>query len=346
MFFFIIGLPGHFSEWCDTVTAQLAERALGPTGVIPANTLEEISLGVMRSGASRAVVAARRPGGRLCAALVENRQNFIVALDDPLTALADLVLDQGVELAAATQAVASSCAALIAYRSAPGALVLQSRLDWPKQGVTVGAVARHLQIAVDDSEIVNLVAGLAAGNDVRPGHDAIAWWHNLAVAERDMTDGALRAYLEDPENGEALSIAWSRDLFFRGDHPHERATGSIDITGRPRCLVNGPYIMLPLGTWSLSLTMLFSRGAAEQEFLVEIYTDRPLASGMIRPQREGPAEVAVDFALDDSTEQPIAIRVSSVRAAFDGAITMVGAKLAGAVAGAKASPAGLVLAGA
>jgi hypothetical protein len=345
MFFLIMGLPGHFSEWCDTVTAQLAERALGPTGIIAANTLEEISLGVMRSGASRAVVAARRPGGRLCAALVENRRNFIVALDDPLTALADLVLDQGVELAAATQAVASSCAALITCRSAPGVLILQSGRDWPQQEVTVVAVARHLQIAADGSEIANLVAGLSAGYAVRPRHDAIAWWHGLEEAERQMTDGALRAYLGDPEISEGLSIAWTRDLFFLGDHLHERATGPIDITGRPRCLLHGPYIMLPLGCWSLSLTMLFSREAAEQEFLVDVYADRPLASSTIRPQREGRTEVAIDFALGASTEQAIAIRVSSVSAAFDGAITLVGAKVVGMVAAADASPAGLVLAG-
>ncbi len=252
MFFFVMGLPGHFSEWCDAVAVRLAERALGPTGIILANTLEELSLGAMRSGASQAVVALRQPGGRLRAALVENRRNFIVALADPLMALADLVLDQGVEVAAATQAVASSCPALIGCRSAPGALILQSGRDWPQQAVTAAAIARHLQIAVEDSEIVDLVAELAAGDAARPRHDAIAWWHGLAAAERDMTDGALRAYLEDPGNSEALSIAWTHGLFFLGDRPHERATGPTDITGRARCLLHGPYIMLPRvrGPWS------------------------------------------------------------------------------------------------
>lgn len=345
MFFFVMGLPGHFSEWCDAVAVRLAERALGPTGFIHANTLEELSLGVMRSGASRAVVAARQPGGGLRAALVENRRNFIVALDDPLTALPDLVLDQGVELAAATQAVASSCAALIAYRSAPGALILQSGRDWPQLEGTVAAIARHLQITVDDSEIVDLVAGLAAGHAVRPRHDAIAWWHGLAAAERDMPDGALRAYLDDPGNSQALSVAWTPGLFFLGDRPNERAAGPIDITGRARCLLHGPYIMLPPGSWSLSLTMLLAGEAAENEFFVEICTDRPLASGTIRPQREGRAAVAIDFALGDSTEQPIAVRVSSVRAAFDGAIMAVGATLVRAASVADAAPEALVLAG-
>jgi hypothetical protein len=100
--------------------------------------------------------------------------------------------------------------------------------------------------------------------------------------------------------------------------------------------------MLPPGLWSLSLTMRFSREAAEHEFLVEICTEHPLASGTIRPQQEGSAEVTVDFALADSTEHPIAIRVNSLRAAFDGAITVVGATL---VRAADAPPAGQVPAG-
>ena len=327
MLFFVIGLPSAFAEWCDAVTAELARRALGPTESIRADTLEQIALNVIATGASQAVVSSRQPGGRLRAALVENRRNFIVALDDPGMALADLVLGHGVELAAATQAVASSCAALIGYTSAPGALILQSDRDWPQPAATVSAIARHFQIAIDDSEIVDLIAYLAAGDATRPLHDATAWWSGLAAADREMAAGALRAYLDDPGNAEALSITWTGDLFFRGDQPDERAAFPLDITGRARCLVSGPDIMLPPGSWSMTLTMLFSRGAAEHEFLVEICTDHPLASGPIRPPQEGSAEVTVDFALDDATEHEIAIRVSSLRAAFDGAITVVGATL-------------------
>jgi hypothetical protein len=334
MLFFVMGLPGHFSEWCEAVCVGLVERALGPTPVIHANTLEELALGAMRSGASLGIVSSRQPGGRLRAALVENRRNFIVALDDPAMAIADLVLDHGVELAAATQAVASSCAALIGYRSAPGALILQPDRDWPQQAAAVATIARHLQAGIDDAKIVDLLADLAAGDAMRPLQDAVAWWDGLAAADREMAAGALAPYIEHQESGGALSITWARDLFFLGDRPDERAAGRVDITGRARCLVQGPHIMLPPGSWSLSLTILFSREAAEHEFVVEICTDRPLASGTIRPRQEGSAAVVIDFALDESAEHPIDIRVSSVRAAFDGAITVVGATLVRAAAAA------------
>ena len=345
MLFFLMEQPGHFSAWCEVVTARLAERALGPTPIIHANTLEELSLGAMRSSTSRAIVAARQPGGSLGRALVEAGRNFILALDDPGLVLAGMVLGQEGELAGATQAVASSCGALIGYRSLPSALILHGDRDWPQEAATVAAIARHLEIAVDDSEIADLLANLPASAAARPRDAAVAWWNGLAAADRELAAGALGPYIEHQASGGPVSITWARDLFFRGDRPGERATGPVDITGRARCLVQGPHIMLPSGPWSLSLTVLFSREATEHEFLVEICADHPLASGTIRPRQEGSAEVAIDFALGDSTEHPVAIRVSSVRAAFDGAITVVGARLVRAAWAADATPAGLVLAG-
>ena len=345
MWFFVFGLPGACAQWCDTVTAELTRRAFGSSELIHANSLEQFAVCAITTAAASGVVASRQPSGGLRTALVANGRNFVVAREDPRMALIDLVLGQGVGLADATQAVASGCAALSGFGSAPGALILQSDCDWPQAAATVAAIAHHLQIGVGDAEIGDLAANLAADNATQPRQGAVAWWSGLAEADRDMVSGALAPFIEDQANGAARSITWTRDLFFIGDRPNERATAPLDITGRARCLLCGPDIMLPPGSWSLLLTMRFSREAAEHEFLVEICTDHPLASGTVRPQHEGIAGVTVDFALGDSAEHPVAIRVSSLRAAFDGAITVVGATLVRAAPASDAPPAGLAPAG-
>ena len=48
MLYFIIGLPGHFTEWCDAAAVAIARRVLGPTEFVRGDTLEEIAL-VFRS---------------------------------------------------------------------------------------------------------------------------------------------------------------------------------------------------------------------------------------------------------------------------------------------------------
>src|SRR5271170_230573 len=129
MVLFVLGLPGRFSEWCDEVTAGLARRALGPTAIIRANTLQEISLGIISGGVSQAIVAARQPSDHVCAALVEAGRHFLIVTDDARIACAELAREQRAALPAAVQAIASSYATLISYLAAPGALLISADRD-------------------------------------------------------------------------------------------------------------------------------------------------------------------------------------------------------------------------
>jgi hypothetical protein len=345
MLLFVIGLPSAFAEWCDRLVMRLAERALGPIEVVHANTLQEIALHVIATGTSQAVVSSRQPGGRLRAALVEGGRRFVVATGNPGIACAEAAQTQDAPLPATVQAIASSCAGLMGIVGAPGALVISADRDALDGVAIAAAIASHFELSLSNDDLSEIVHDLEPIGFAAERHGAGQWWSSLPAAAQEMAFGAIGPYLGDAPDGHLSPITWTHDLFFLGDRPNERTSGPIDITGRARCLIEGPHIMLPPGSWSLSLTMQLSREAAEHEFLVEICTDHPLASGTIRPQQEGGAGVTVDFALGDSAEHPIAIRVSSLRAAFDGAITVVGATLVRAASAADAPPAGLVPAG-
>ena len=325
MIFLVVGLPGRFAEWCDKVTLELA-RGTGPAELVSANSLEEIALGAIASGAARAIVAARQPDGGLRSALVASGRNFVLALDDPRQLLAELVLLRGMPLPAAVSLLASSCAATLGCAEMPGALVLWRERAWGEPAATVAALARHLQLPASEAEIAAL-GRIDLGTGAVPPEQSLAWWNALDSASRDLVEGALGPYLRQMATGELGAISWAPDLFFLGDRPEESAVGAIDITGRARCLLHGPHMVLPPGSWSLAVRLLFSREAVEHEFVVEVVTDAPLASGTIRPQREGRAEVSLNFVLPELADQPVSLRVSTRRAAFDGAVTLVGATL-------------------
>ena len=327
MLYFVIGLPGRFTEWCDAVTTEIARRALGPTELVRADTLEEISLWMMRTGASRGVVASRQPGGRLRSALVEAGRTFLVVVEDPRTALAEAVRGISNDVAAAVQLVASSCAGITRYVSSPGALGLFRDRDGADPVNTVRAIAHHLTLDVSDAEVVKLVEELAAGGLTFERNDGAAQWEGLGADERRVVAGAVGPFVTYLATGNLPPIAWERELFFLGDRPGERATGIIDVTGRARRLLDGPHIMLPPGSWSLSLRLLFSRETTEHDFLLEVVTDRQVASRTIRPQAEGVLKVNLPFALEATTDHPIAIRLSTQRAAFDGTVAVVEARL-------------------
>lgn len=326
MFFFVIALPGRFGTWCDTVTARLAARALGSTEIIRANSLDELSQSAMRLGVLRAVVVSRQAGGRLRRALAEFRRNFVVAFEDPRLACAELVYTSDCELSSAIKQVASGAAAVTGYRSAPGALNLSAALDWPDPVATARGIAEHFQFPVSARDVAEIVAEVESAGLSPMRHDLETRWHSFSDTERAMAEDALAPYL-DEVNAAAASIAWAADLFSLGDRSDYRANRPIDITGRARCLVNGPSIVLPSGTWSVVLELQFSREASEHDFLVEVVTDRQLASTIIRPHGEDRLDAELTFPIDDSSDAPVALRVSTQRAAFDGTLVLHGARL-------------------
>ena len=103
MIFFSIGLPGRLAEWCDAVLANLAGRRDGSVAVTTCPpiakmfgyesitcVLDEVTLSLIETNATHLIVGARQPDERLCAMLDATNARFVVALDDPRFAVADL----------------------------------------------------------------------------------------------------------------------------------------------------------------------------------------------------------------------------------------------------------------
>lgn len=323
MLLFVVGPPGRFAEWCGAVTSRLAETVLERSAVICANTLEEIACNLLRSGISHGVVAASQPGGRLRRALAEAGRPFIVALEDPRAALADLVLRHGTEIATATRTVASSCAASLCFRETPGALVLRAGREGSDPLSTAAAIARHLEIEIGDGEVADMVSSLRTdGVVVEPG-DVGAWWNGLAPGQRSLAEGALGPYLDGFTANGPGPISWAPELFFVGDRPNEQVTGGLDITGRVRCLLRGPQILLPPGHWSLSLALHVSPEAAEHRFLLEVTAGAALSRTIIQPGDAGTIRADLTLMLDELPERPIDLALSNERPAFAGQLSLL-----------------------
>ena len=327
MLFFVTGLPGAFADWCEAVVVRLVEQALGPVQVLHADTLAQLALSAIGAGASRAVVSTRHPGGGICGALMQSGRNFVIAVDDPRSALLDLVLDEGASLGDAVQAVASAAAVLWRSGAAPGALVLQRDRDWLDPASAALAIARHLQLDLDAAAIAALLPELPADYMTPSRHDAIAWWNTLTAGQQALVSGALEPFVAASDGDGAIALSWRSELFFGGAALDERVSGPVDITGRAHCLLAGPFIALPAGSWSLSLALELFGPAAEREFLVEVCADRLLASGTLPPQHAESGEIEFEFELEETNEAPLSIRISTTRAAFDGAIAVGEARL-------------------
>lgn len=323
--FFLIGPPTCFTEWCGSIVARLAGQASGAITTIHADTLEDLSLGVIKSGATQAIVAARHPGGQVERALSKAGQPFVVVLDDTLTGLFAL-LGRGMAIAAAARLVAGSCAALPTFAALPGALVLRADRDGVDPERTAAALARHLEFGLGAADIAKIMRAVGPPPPLETVAEAAARWEALDPGSRALAEGALAPYLDNRPGRRPgslpVSVVWGRELFFAGAPPGAPLPAEIDITGRARCLLRGPGILIPAGGWLVTIALDLTPDAAEHNFVLEAATGAITARTQIRPAAPGPLEASLTLDLPDLPDRPLELTLATQRPAFAGLVAL------------------------
>jgi hypothetical protein len=323
MIFFSIGLPSRFTQLCDALIVRLAEHCLGSVELGSFNSFDDVATAAIRSSAAHFVAVSRQPVVRLQSELVASGRPFVVALGDIRSALHDLMQRPGYDVAAATRELASSCAAMLTLTQAPGALLLPGVHGHDPRRLAA-AIAGHFGFPIGGDEIASIAASVS-DEWADPGEDH-ANTDRLAPGEQAIVNGALQPYVHYFAGGDLESVVWEPDLFYvaddRPDAPRRPAIGPIDLTGRARFLVFGPYINLPPGPWSATIVAAFSAEAAGYSFIVEVAAGTQLAYERVQPTGEQVIETNLQFAIGNSVDQPVEIRIVIERAAFDGRMAL------------------------
>ena len=205
-------------------------------GGIPAS-LDAIARCLIAADAPHLVMGLRQPDERLRLALAETGVRFVVALDLPIRAVADLLETTDADPIRAVRAVANSCAAVMRFPPLPGALLLHADATRAAPDVAITALASHLGAALDEAEPARIAARLATN----PPHAADSGNDLSGVSEtaRHTMQAALSGYQECFAGQGMGQLVWSRDLFLAGSGD-ERAGDILELAGGARILVVGP----------------------------------------------------------------------------------------------------------
>lgn len=146
------------------------------------------------------------------------------------------------------------------------------------------------------------------------------------VTRRPAVAAALRLYRDDGTIP-AVAVRWSEQLF-QYDEKASRApggAGQLDITGRPRILVYGPYLALPPGKWGIQVELAVDPSAARHELRLDWGTPTEFISTTLRCNQGGVYGVEMEHSW--SLAGPAELRLLLMEGAFDGMVKFFGATL-------------------
>lgn len=100
-------------------------------------------------------------------------------------------------------------------------------------------------------------------------------------------------------------------------------TGRLDVTGRPRFLVTGPYINMPAGTWQAKISLSFSHDVSNRRFRIDWGGIETYASYEFCPGRSGEFSITLEHCWIESA--PAELRILVLEGVFHGDIVFGGA---------------------
>lgn len=119
---------------------------------------------------------------------------------------------------------------------------------------------------------------------------------------------------------------WAPDLFnYDSRSVAGGGRGELDLTGRPRFLLFGPYIVLPAGRWRATYRLTFDERGSRHRFRVDWGRVDDWLFEEFVPGRAGVFEITQEYTL--SVPAPAEIRIILMEAVFDGRMTFSGAEI-------------------
>lgn len=321
MVIFAFAVPGRFGEWCDAIIRRLAEKALGTVLPIPAQTPEQLASDLINAEGSHFLVTGPQPGPWLFQLLKSTNRPFTIALNDPRDAALEMINRHGLDIADAVRRVSNSCASMMSCIALPEALVLNANRDWHDPLATAALVARHFGLSVTPAEIEAIVCEVAA-TELNPAWPAPENASDPAAdAVSSIVKGAVAPYVEHFLGAPFGPLTWARELVMADGHAP--ALHAVDITGRVRALLYGPYISVPPGNWTAEIVLGFSQETADVNFLVDLLVGgKQLSATNIQPNREGIYSINLSFIIDEGNSHPLEFRVINEKPAFDGKVAL------------------------
>jgi hypothetical protein len=319
----VFGLPGPRVRNAADALREIARIGRRTCVAAEINSVDDWR-SVCATGEST-IAISQFPSPELITRISQSCVPALVVLDHPPAAAALLVADHHA-VVSALRTVSSSIACLSGRLFRDKAGIRQSNAR--NLDAFVVHIAEGLEsniCAADMNRLESLITELSTVND-DPSRTA-----RLAPAPTahfsSLANSVLPAIEPDPEeDDEAVRIAWPGSLFLLGDSPDTPMHDPVELSGPARCVLYGPYLHIPPGAWSASVTLGLADCAGMRSFTLEVVCGEVMTKGRFHCSGSGLFRTRLEFE-HGSPDVPIELRLFLDAGEIYGSITSIDVRL-------------------
>ena len=316
----VFGLPGPRARKAAEALREIARIGRQACIVAEINSIDD-----WRSTGESAIALSQFPSPEVSRHISQSGVPALVVLDNSLETAALLLADRHTDVSAIRTVSASlSCLSGRLFRDKASIRKSNARnLD----GFVV-RVAEGLEsdiCASDMNRLESLITELSTVNDGSRRTLRLAALPTGNIAR--LASAVLPVIDHDPgQRDEAIRVGWPGSLFLLGDSPDTPMRGPVELSGPARCVLYGPYMHLPAGAWSASVTLGLADCSGTRSFTLEVVCREVMARGRFHCNGSGLFRTRLEFE-HGNPDVPIELRLFLDAGEIYGAITSIDVKL-------------------
>ncbi len=333
------GTPGNMSSWAIAALHAIAQEAYPDHCFFAIETLPDLKNAWSNRTSNNVIIYSQHPDAELCTFLLQSKASYLVFSEDTLDSVVYLSQHLRRQDTSIIQAVSASIACISQMKSHPRLVLIERRqISSTPVHLILGLICRKMGIKLTGPAILRCIKQLVTSygkavthiNQIPTFEESAAEINHfysapgagredMSKSMREMAEKVLKPFDNKILERGAPSLTWPQESFLLADKGGEPSEGEIELVGRARCLIYGPYFHLPSGEWNAKFSLGIEHNVYGQIFTIEVHSDGLLSKIRVKPSGTGSFAAEAAFHIDNP-KTPIEIRLFTDSGSIEGSI--------------------------
>jgi hypothetical protein len=240
----VFGDPSQDAIFATKAIQSLVENAFGSYHWIYEGTAADLATALAEASHRNVIFFSDAPDYHISKVFLEGNAPLVVLVHNPIRIVDSLILERKFDAITSTRLTSLSLSCLHDLVLCPRAYVISEPLDITNIAKHLTRLANVCRIPVDDVILEKAVKCL------------MPLGQNKARTNRgpDAMSACLESFESLLRKTAVNQICWPREVFLNADEQGAFVTAPVNLTGRARLFLYGPYLHVPRGLWIAEIT--------------------------------------------------------------------------------------------